>query len=329
MRQHGGFGRNRGATDPPDMSEDIAIPQHPDTGTLHPAAPEARLGTSHGRTTMPIPNPAPTPTRILMCPPTHFTVDYVINPWMEGQIDRVDPLRAQAQWQALRAILAGLAGIDEIEQARDLPDMPFTANAGLVHGQRFVPSRFRHIQREGEAPLFTAWFHARGYEILELPPGVTFEGAGDALFDRGNGGLLWAGYGHRSDAGVPAQLGHLLDVDTVALRLADPRFYHLDTCLCPLTGGWLLYHPGAFDEQGRAAIERHVPAAKRIAVEAADAEAFACNAVNVGDAVVLNRASAALRERLQQAGFRVIETPLDEFLKAGGSAKCLTLRLDD
>jgi N-dimethylarginine dimethylaminohydrolase len=31
---------------------------------------------------------------------------------------------------------------------------------------------------------------------------------------------------------------------------------------------------------------------------------------------------------LRQRGYEPIAVPLDEFLKAGGSAKCLTLRLD-
>ena len=35
-----------------------------------------------------------------------------------------------------------------------------------------------------------------------------------------------------------------------------------------------------------------------------------------------------LEESLGRAGYRTIEVELDEFLKAGGSAKCLTLRLD-
>jgi N-dimethylarginine dimethylaminohydrolase len=115
----------------------------------------------------------------------------------------------------------------------------------------------------------------------------------------------------------------------VALQLVDPRFYHLDTCLCPLSGGHLMYYPAAFDAASQAAIVARVPQDKRIAVSEEDALAFACNAVNLDDLVILNRASESLRGRLDEAGYRVQETPLHEFLKAGGSAKCLTLRLDE
>jgi hypothetical protein len=72
-----------------------------------------------------------------------------------------------------------------------------------------------------------------------------------------------------------------------------------------------------------------VPAELRIAVGEADAMAFACNAVNLGETVIVNRASDALEKQLARHGYRLRATPLDEFLKAGGSAKCLTLRLDE
>jgi hypothetical protein len=42
----------------------------------------------------------------------------------------------------------------------------------------------------------------------------------------------------------------------------------------------------------------------------------------------MSRCSPALRRRLEERGYAVIETPLDSFLQSGGSACCLTLRLD-
>lgn len=265
---------------------------------------------------------------LLMCPPVHFAVDYVINPWMQGQLGQADRMRAVAQWQALRVVLAMHADIVEIAPEPGLPDMPFTANAGLVLGRTFVPSRFRHAERRGEEAAFSRWFEHEGFDVRALPGDSLFEGAGDALFDRAEP-RLWVGYGHRTDLAAVSALARVLHVETIPLALADARFYHLDTCFCPLSRGHLLYFPAAFDAAARAAIEARVPASRRIVVEEADALAFACNAVNLGNVVVLNRAGATLRIALENAGYRVVETPLDEFLKAGGSAKCLTLRLDE
>lgn len=270
-----------------------------------------------------------TGARIQMCPPTHFGVTYVINPWMEGQVDQADPACAQAQWNGLATAIGRLATVELVAPAPGLPDMVFAANAGLVHRDAFVPSRFVHPERQGEEALFIAWFREQGFRIVELPEGIRFEGAGDALFDRGAPRRLWMGHGHRSDLAAAAELERLLDIEVLTLRLVDARFYHLDTCFCPLRGGWLLYFPAAFDDVGRALIEAHVPESRRIAVGEEDALNFACNAVNVDGTVVLNRAGDALRSALRAAGFDVVETPLDEFLKAGGATKCLTLRLDE
>jgi N-dimethylarginine dimethylaminohydrolase len=117
--------------------------------------------------------------------------------------------------------------------------------------------------------------------------------------------------------------------EVVPLKLTDQRFYHLDTCFCPLDGGYVLYYPPAFDAASQATIERLVPGARRIAIGEEDALAFACNAVAVGSRIVVNRATTAFVDALGRRGFEVVQTPLSEFMKAGGSAKCLTLRLDE
>ncbi|KJV33745.1 dimethylarginine dimethylaminohydrolase family protein [Luteibacter yeojuensis] len=267
--------------------------------------------------------------RVLMCAPTYFEVSYVINPWMTGHVHDTTAERSRRQWDALRETVARHADVVVQPAAAGQPDMVFAANAGLVFGNSFVPSRFRYDERKGEEPHNHAWFARHGFDIVELPGGIFFEGAGDALFDRGTSRRLWMGHGHRSDAEAAPALGRLLDIEVLPLKLADPRFYHLDTCFCPLANGYTLYFPGAFDAASLATIERHVPPAERIVVEEHDAVEFACNAVNLGRVVILNRASAGLRSRLEAAGFMVIEVALDEYMKSGGAAKCLTLRLDE
>ncbi|MDQ0008497.1 N-dimethylarginine dimethylaminohydrolase [Luteibacter jiangsuensis] len=267
--------------------------------------------------------------RILMCAPTFFEVSYVINPWMTGHVHDTTLERSQRQWDALRDTISRHADVVQQPPAEGWPDMTFTANAGLVFGNTFVPSHFRYAERQGEEPYDRAWFERHGFDIVELPGGVFFEGAGDALFDRGVARRLWMGHGHRSDVAAAPALARLLDVEVLSLKLADPRFYHLDTCFCPLADGYTLYFPAAFDAAALALIEQHVPPGQRIAVHEHDALDFACNAVNLGRVVILNRASADLRSRLEGAGFMVIEVALDEFMKSGGAAKCLTLKLDE
>lgn len=266
--------------------------------------------------------------RFLMCAPDHYDVDYVINPWMEGNIHKSSRDRAVEQWHNLHHLLKDQAIVDLVIPQVGWPDMVFTANAGLVLGNTVVLSRFFHKERQGEEPYFKKWFEDKGYTVHELPKDLPFEGAGDALLDR-EGRWLWAGYGFRSELDSHPFLAKWLDIEVVSLRLMDERFYHLDTCFCPLNGGYLLYYPQAFDAYSNRLIEMRVPEEKRIAIDEADAVNFACNAVNIDSVVVMNKVSDRLKGLLTAAGFEVIETPLTEFLKAGGAAKCLTLRVTE
>ncbi|MGB6299530.1 MAG: TIGR00300 family protein [Rivularia sp. (in: cyanobacteria)] len=266
--------------------------------------------------------------RFLMCAPEHYDVDYVINPWMEGNIHKSSQERAVQQWQKLHSVLKQHAIVDLVKPHKGVPDMVFTANAGLVLDDNVVLSRFLHKERQKEEPYFKAWFEENGFNVYELPKDLPFEGAGDALLDR-EGRWLWAGYGFRSELDSHPYLAKWLDIEVLSLRLTDERFYHLDTCFCPLANGYLLYYPGAFDSYSNRLIEMRVAPEKRIAIEEADAVNFACNTVNVESIVVMNKASDSLKKRLAKVGFETIETPLTEFLKAGGAAKCLTLRVNE
>ncbi len=264
-----------------------------------------------------------TTPRILMCPPDYYGIEYEINPWMNRHVG-ADHARATGQWTALRDILAGLgATIELMAPVPGLPDLVFTANAGLVYENRFLGARFRHGVRQGETPHFEDWMKGHGFEVEDLPPGGYFEGAGDALFC---GETLLAGYRFRSDARSHQWIGQALGVEVLPLELVDPRFYHLDTCFCPLSEDSAIYHPGAFDDYGRSVLRSRV--GTLIEVSAEEATSFSCNAVVVGRTVVLNEGAPKLSRSLAGAGFAVRPTALTEFIKAGGSAKCLTLRLD-
>jgi lysine-ketoglutarate reductase/saccharopine dehydrogenase-like protein (TIGR00300 family) len=266
--------------------------------------------------------------RFLLCAPDHYDVDYVINPWMEGNIHKSSRDRAVEQWQKLYHLIKEHAIVDLVPPAKGWPDMVFTANAGLVLENTVVLSRFFHKERQGEEPYFKEWFENNGFTVHELPKDLPFEGAGDALLDR-EGRYLWAGYGFRSELDSHPFIARWLDIEVLSLRLVDERFYHLDTCFCPLTGGYLLYYPPAFDSYSNRLIEMRVPVEKRIVVQEPDAVTFSCNAVNIGHKIIMNKASDQLKSDLQGAGFQVLETPLTEFLKAGGAAKCLTLRVTE
>ncbi len=130
-----------------------------------------------------------------------------------------------------------------------------------------------------ESPVNDEWFAAHGFAVEHFPEGQYQEGAGDALFC---GDILFAGYRFRSDVYGHTWLGEQIGRRVLPLELVNPRFYHLDTCFCPLAPGEALWHPEAFDSYGRKVIETHIP--KLIRVVEADAFRFGCNAVVVGRA---------------------------------------------
>jgi N-dimethylarginine dimethylaminohydrolase len=261
--------------------------------------------------------------QILMCPPDYYGIEYEINPWMSRARGSL-PDRAQQQWRSLYETLLKLGvQVELMTPQPGLPDLVFTANAGLMFGPRFFSSRFRHEVRARETPFFDAWFAEHGSTVEHLPPNMYFEGAGDALFC---GDILYAGYRIRSDAAAHQWLGAAVGHRVLPVELIDPRFYHLDTCFCPLVPGEAIYYPGAFDQYGRKVLENHIP--RLLPVVDAEAERFACNAVVVGKTVIVNSGCPQLAEALRSRGYECIHVELDEFIKAGGSAKCLTLRLD-
>ena len=266
--------------------------------------------------------------RFLMCRPEYFGVDYVINPWMKGNVGRTDREVAAMQWERLYEALKSVAEVELIEPQPGLPDMVFTANAGILIENEFVLTHFAKREREPEEPQFKKWFKERGVSVHLIPPNLLFEGAGDALLD-GSGRWLWVAYGDRTSLETHPYLAKIFNIEVLSLRLTDPRFYHLDTCFMPMEDGYLMYYPGALDANSNRIVEERVPPDKRIELGMDEAVDFSANSVNIGKKVIMNRCSSGLRKRLSECGFEPIETPLTEFMKAGGSAKCLTLRLNE
>ncbi|MCI0483977.1 MAG: arginine deiminase-related protein [candidate division NC10 bacterium] len=232
---------------------------------------------------------------------------------------------AARQWQALYDLLTRRlrVPIKLVRPVKGLPDLIFTANAGLVAGRMFIRTNFRHPERRGEEAIFERYFRQRGYRVVTLPRHFNFEGEGDAL---SVGETLFLGFRFRSDAAVHERLAQILGRRVLPLELVDKRFYHLDTCFCPLDARSVLWYPGAFDRYGWKVIETNIP--DPVPVSTADALRFCCNAMVIDRAVTLHRGvSKPLRKELERRDFGLYELDLSEFLKAGGSAKCLALHL--
>jgi N-dimethylarginine dimethylaminohydrolase len=256
----------------------------------------------------------------VMTTPTHFAVDYRINPWMDPAAP-VDPIAAEAQWEQVRDTYRGLGHtVDVVEPVAGLPDMVYVANAGLIVGSTAIIARFKHHQRDREAVVYAAWMAAQGYQPVYTR--YVNEGQGDLLLANG---IILAGTGFRTDARAHAEIADILGLPVVSLQLADPRFYHLDTALAVLDDTTIAYYPPAFTNRARAQLRELFPDA--IVVDASDAEAFGLNVVSDGCHVVHPYAATGFADQLRTAGFVPIGVDLTELLKGGGSVKCCTLEV--
>jgi len=287
-------------------------------------APQA----GHFEGSQPAATPHFTKPTFLMCPPTFYDVNYVINPWMAGNLHRPSHELAISQWKGLHSAVSKVADVELIEPQPGAPDMVFVSNACLVLHGVAVLSSFFNKERRDEEQYFRRWLLQQGFLVLDTRRETPFEGEGDAMFEA-DGSRLWAAHGRRSCDCSHKAFEENWGKPVVALKLIDPRFYSLHTCFCPLTGGHVLYYPGAFDEESLKRIEAHYPAKKRIEVSEDDAAHFACDALNIGRTVIMHNASPQVAADLRHRGFDVVEIPLSEFVMGGGAAKGLTLRLSD
>ena len=278
-----------------------------------------------------------TKPHILMTDVRHYGVLYRINPWMQPALWAEDQARAQGEARRgsaalARALEAAGAEVEMLPGAPGLPDMVFPANAAVVLDGKALMARFRHPERQDEEPHFLRAFRALQAKgvidaIATLPLGCIHEGAGDALWDASRN-LFWVGHGPRSDAAAAEDVRAVFGQTVVPLRLATERFYHLDTCFCPLSGGEVLFYPKAFDAEGLRTIAGHVRPEDRILASDEDAAQLCVNAVCLGRTVIMAEAPERLKAVLTERGYRVVEVDLAPFLLSGGAAFCMTLRLD-
>jgi N-dimethylarginine dimethylaminohydrolase len=156
-----------------------------------------------------------------------------------------------------------------------------------------------------------------------------FSGRGRRLHLGRGARTVLGGYGQRSTRQAAAEVSAFFGRETTALELVSPRFYHLDVCFCPLSGGEIFYYPPAFSGASLAAIRDVVAPQDLIEATDEDVARFNVNAINIDDRLVMANASPRLVARLAERGYRVSEVDLLPFIMSGGGAYCMALRLNN
>ena len=260
-----------------------------------------------------------TPRRYLMCRPTYFAVDYVINPWMDPTVPTSADL-AVRQWTTLRDAYIGLGHtVEEIEPIPGLPDMVFAANGATVIGGVVMGAQFRYPERAAEAPAYLDRLGQLGFTTHEAK--AVNEGEGDLLLTER---FLLAGTGFRTDLAAHAEAQERFGRPVITLQLVDPHYYHLDTALAVL-GDTIAYLPQAFSPSSAKVLRQLFPDA--IEATVADAAVLGLNAVSDGTHVILPVQATGLIAQVAERGFVPVPVDVSELRKAGGGPKCCTLEL--
>lgn len=262
--------------------------------------------------------------RFLMCPPDYYGISRQEERWKSAEPGSVDRALAETQWKRLLDWLSvqELTAVERIEPVKVLTDLVFTARAGLVTDGIFIKSRFRRRPRRQEETEIERWFRKRNYEVKTVSEPYSFEGEAD-LF--GMGSDLFAGYHLRSELESLETVAGMIQREPLALEVMDSRFDHLDTCFGPLNDETALIYKGAFEAYSVLILQDMVPDPIWIAEE--EALRLACNTLCVGKNAVLPLGCPETRKAMEARGFAVTEMDFSEYLKFGGAAKSLVLKL--
>ncbi|MDR0218307.1 MAG: hypothetical protein LBI71_05395 [Enterobacteriaceae bacterium] len=263
---------------------------------------------------------------LLMCKPDFFDIEYVINDWMDTE-NKVDKVLAKKQWDYVydRLVERGVK-VKIIEPVQGLPDMTFAGDCGMIHNNKFLASNFRHPERQGERQHYIDFLKNEGVEIHSVDPEVYFEGLGDVIYWEDS---IIFGFGPRSDKEAVKAIRDTYPELKVRgeLHIQDNTFFHVALAFSFIDKDTIIYYPEAFTPESRKYIENNF--SRRIAVSEYDAkELFVCNNIPIGKDILLHDCTPEVENKINELGFNVVKCDMSEYLKSGGSLRCLVLKLN-
>jgi len=287
-----------------------------------------------------------------MCDPEYYSVKYSINPYMDPHKRPVDRSKALIQWNNLHDLIKHLGGkVTLIDGHEDFPDMVYTANAGMfvgatMMGYELIMSEFYNNERRGEnvhyqeqirSALGEKFVSSRLPANLNEGPSfecVYFEGQGDVV--KFGEDITLIGHGRRTNFhGAKFFAGReFLFSNPHIVKLIDDRWYHLDTCLAyhEFSDGTslIMYVPKAFNEYDRRLIDYMalINDSDVLKIMSDDeATALVCNSIVVNDTLIIhepeNKEFETVAKLMDYCNVETVD--LSEFIKGGGSVRCLTL----
>lgn len=265
-----------------------------------------------------------TKKRILMCPATHYGLNYEINPWMHKDNQPNRDKAVEQQNKIIESLSELGHTVELIEPATDCPDMCFTANAGVVRDGKVLLANLP-AERQPEHPYFEKWFTEQGYSVQRTA--YRFGGGGDALWV---GDKLIAAYGPKdrraSDIEVHTELEKLFDVEVTSIQTTDERFYDMDMVVAVLRPNLIAICSEVLTDESVQKL-KGMADMEVIDVALQDALGFGCNLISDGENVLISNRAPGLIAQLRDKGFNVLPHSIGQFMLTGGGVRCLGLDL--
>jgi len=284
---------------------------------------------------------------VLMSSADYFSNDQPINPYYADE--SIDLERAKREHAEIQSYLeqAGVQ-VTKVPAPSTSQDGVYTANWALVRGKKAILASLP-AARQTEQAHAKEVLQKLGYEVIRVPEGLKFSGQGDAL---PCGDYLFCGSTYRSDADAQAFAADALGYERIQLRAvpqldsdgnevtnassgwADSFYYDIDLAISIIKGpsvgslGTIAYCPEAFVPESREVLENLEGFDKIIVSEKEAREAFACNLVSTGEAVVMSAHAPELKANLEAQGLKVFTPEITELAKGGGYIRCTTLSLN-
>jgi len=261
--------------------------------------------------------------KVLMCHPRYYQVKFQLNPWMNPKQSVNLPV-AVYQWQKLKRLIENFLNLKtvSVKPRKNLPDLVFSTDAGIVYHQTFVQANFYYQQRKKEVEIYKRYFKKRNYKIYQLFKSNTFEG-GDFLFWHDK---ILAGWGFRTAKKAHQKLANFFGKKLISLKLINPYFYHLDTALCILDEKTAAFYPQAFDRNSCLLIKKIFP--RLIKAKKEEAFNFCLNALVYQKKIITSKGLSGLADEFKSLGFQTKEIDVSEFKKACSGVHCLTKLLN-
>ena len=283
----------------------------------------------------------------LMNIPSSYDTSVRNNIWMEEYDDNDiivnKPKAVREMWEVYSFLASqGFVYLLPTPANCKLQDLVFVANNGIVlqHTSMptFIGSNFKAHNRIGEEVIGINFFNSLGYKTIQSP--FYFEGEAELKFLRDN--IYIGGYGIRSDKQSYEWMESEFGMEIIKLELKDPKNYHLDCTIFPLTHESIIVAVDSFTKNELRQLEK---VANIIPISNDQAHTGLTNSVRVNNYILnasdidflLKRSEDYKYEfdknrRLEQIAaenaMEVCYFNLEEYLKGGGLLSCLVLHVN-